>query len=91
MGQFGKIVSSDIFETRAAIMKETDSEIKYQMRCDTQNGFMHCYHLFPGIDLAYSTFEAFSCRMRNKAMPNILEIVAQGGLSANISVGMSHT
>ena len=34
MGQFGKIVSSDIFETRAAIMKETDSEIKYQMRCD---------------------------------------------------------
>ena len=59
MGQFGKIVSSDIFETRAAIMKETDSEIKYQMRCDTQNGFMHCYHLFPGIDLAYSTFEAF--------------------------------
>lgn len=74
MGQFGKIVSSDIFETRAAIMKETDVEIKYQMRCDTQNGFMHCYHLFPGIDLAYSTFEASSCRMRNRAMPNILEI-----------------
>ena len=36
--------------------------------------FMHCYHLFPGIDLAYSTFEASSCRMRNRAMPNILEI-----------------
>lgn len=64
----------DVFEARAAIMKETDVEIKYQMRCDTQNGFMHCYHLFPGIDLAYSTFEAFSCRMRSKAMPNILEI-----------------
>ena len=54
MGQFGKIVSSDIFETRAAIMKETDSEIKYQMRCDTQNGFMHCYHLFPGIFMSYA-------------------------------------
>ena len=64
----------DVFEARAAIMKETDAEIKYQMRCDTQSGFMHCYHLFPGIELAYSTFEASSCRMRNRAMPNILEI-----------------
>lgn len=36
----------DVFEARAAIMKETDTEIKYQMRCDTQSGFMHCYFLF---------------------------------------------
>lgn len=64
----------DVFETCAAIMKETEIEVKYQMRCDTQSGFMHCYHLFPGIDLAYSTFEASSCQMRSQALPNILEI-----------------
>lgn len=55
-------------------MEENENETKYQMQCDTPNGFMHCYHLFPGIDLAYSTFEASSCRMRSRAMPNILEI-----------------
>ena len=31
MGQFGKIVSSDIFETRAAIMKETYAKWLYAL------------------------------------------------------------
>lgn len=35
---------------------------------------MQCIHLFPGIDLAYTSFQAFSCFSRNKAMPHILEI-----------------
>lgn len=65
---------ADIFENRAIIIKQTKEDTRYQIQCDTPNGFMHCYHLFPGIELAYSTFEASSCRMRNKAMPNILEI-----------------
>ena len=69
-----EIVKPDVFGTKAKIMEENENETKYQMQCDTPNGFMHCYHLFPGIDLAYSTFEASSCRMRNRAMPNILEI-----------------
>ena len=69
-----EIVKPDVFGTKAKIMEENENETKYQMQCDTPNGFMHCYHLFPGIDLAYSTFEALSCRMRNRAMPNILEI-----------------
>ena len=65
---------ADIFENRAIIIKQTKEDTRYQIQCDAPNGFMHCYHLFPGIELAYSTFEASSCRMRNKAMPNILEI-----------------
>lgn len=69
-----EIAKLDVFGTKAKIMEENENETKYQMQCDTPNGFMHCYHLFPGIDLAYSTFEASSCRMRNRAMPNILEI-----------------
>lgn len=69
-----EIVKLDVFGTKAKIMEENENGTKYQMQCDTPNGFMHCYHLFPGIDLAYSTFEASSCRMRNRAMPNILEI-----------------
>ena len=35
---------------------------------------MRCYHLFPGIDLAYTTFKASSCFMRKQRMPHILEI-----------------
>ena len=69
-----EIVKPDVFGTKAKVMEENENETKYQMQCDTPNGFMHCYHLFPGIDLAYSTFEASSCRMRNRAMPNILEV-----------------
>lgn len=60
-----EIAKLDVFGTKAKIMEENENETKYQMQCDTPNGFMHCYHLFPGIDLAYSTFEASSCRMRN--------------------------
>lgn len=63
-----------IFDGRVSIINETENEIKYQMHCDTQNGFMHCYHLFHGIDLAFSTFHASSCSMRNNSMPNVLEI-----------------
>lgn len=50
-----EIVKPDVFGTKAKIMEENENETKYQMQCDTSNGFMHCYHLFPGIDLAYST------------------------------------
>lgn len=67
-------VQNEIFSVHSSIVKETESETKYQIPCDTSNGFMHCYHLFPGIDLAYSTFEAFSCSMRDHYIPNVLEI-----------------
>ena len=40
---------------------------------------MHCYHLFSGIDLAYSTFQASSCFMRNHVMSNVLEIASCQG------------
>ncbi len=63
-----------VFESGIVVDKSDAGEIKYQIQCDTHNGFMHCYHLFPGIDLAYSTFQASTCIMRSKSMPNILEI-----------------
>lgn len=65
---------SSAFKNNAEILSESENEIKYQINCDTSNGIMHCYHLFPGVDLAYSTFQAYSCSMRKKTMPNILEI-----------------
>lgn len=91
-----EIAKLDVFGTKAKIMEENENETKYQMQCDTPNGFMHCYHLFPGIDLAYSTFEASSCRMRNRAMPNILEIaychtVVPEDLSVSISMALLPT
>lgn len=63
-----------VFESGIVVDKSDAGEIKYQIQCDTHNGFMHCNHLFPGIDLAYSTFQASTCIMRSKSMPNILEI-----------------
>lgn len=65
---------SNAFESKVTVLTKDENEIKYQMDCDTPNGIMHCYHLFPGIDLAYSTFQASSCSMRDKTIPNILEI-----------------
>lgn len=62
------------FESETLIERTNTGRAKYQIQCDTHNGFMDCYHLFPGIDLAYSTFQASTCTMRSKSMPNILEI-----------------
>lgn len=63
-----------LYGSTAAVVSSSDHMTTYQIQCDTPDGYMHCYHLFPGIDLAYSTFQASSCFMRDKPMPNILEI-----------------
>ena len=63
-----------LFSTGAHILEKSNNGTKYQIECDTPNGTMQCIHLFPGIDLAYTSFQAFSCFSRNKAMPHILEI-----------------
>ena len=63
-----------LFSTGANILEKSNNGTKYQIECDTPNGTMQCIHLFPGIDLAYTSFQAFSCFSRNKAMPHILEI-----------------
>lgn len=67
-------MNSKIYGENNAIILQSLSETRYRIQCDTPDGYMHCYHLFPGIDLAYSTFRASSCFMRDKPMPNILEI-----------------
>ena len=82
-------VQKEIFSVHSSIVKETESETKYQIPCDTSNGFMHCYHLFPGIDLAYSTFEAFSCSMRDHYIPNVLgNCILQKPAALNVSISM---
>ena len=63
-----------IYGMNTSIIHETSTSCIYQMDCDTTMGYMKCYHLFPGIDVAYTTFTASYCKMRNKALPNILEI-----------------
>ena len=63
-----------LFSTGANILEKSNNGTKYQIECDTPNGTMQCIHLFPGIDLAYTSFQPFSCFSRNKAVPHILEI-----------------
>lgn len=63
-----------LFGTNAAVLHRSPDTTTYQIECDTPNGVMHCYHLFPGIDFAYTSFEASSCLMRDAPLPHILEI-----------------
>lgn len=57
-----------LFSTGANILEKSNNGTKYQIECDTPNGTMQCIHLFPGIDLAYTSFQALSCFSRNKAI-----------------------
>ena len=62
------------FSTGAYILEQNSNGIRYQIECDTPNGTMECYHLFPGIDLSYTTFYANSCFQREESFPHIIEI-----------------
>ena len=62
------------FTTGAHITEKSDSKIKYQIECDTPNGTMDCYHLFPGIDLCYTIFYANSCFQREESFSHVIEI-----------------
>ena len=60
--------------TRAAIVSNTNLITEYAINCDTPNGRMKTFHLFPGIDYALTTFEASSCDYRKEPVSSILEI-----------------
>lgn len=62
------------FEVGTQIVSETDLEVKYQIDCDTSDGVMHNYHLFPGIDISYTTFAANYCFQRNTSINHVIEI-----------------
>ncbi len=62
------------FHVGAYVLERSGSGIKYQIECDTPNGTMECYHLFPGIDLSYTVFYANSCFQRRESFPHIIEI-----------------
>ena len=63
-----------LFGAGTAVLMKTDAEVKYQIECDTPTGTMHNFHVFPGVELSYTTFYANSCFQRHKSMPNVLEI-----------------
>lgn len=62
------------FSAGAHILEKNSSGTKYQIECDTPNGTMDCHHLFPGIDLSYTTFYASSCFQRKESFPHVIEI-----------------
>lgn len=62
------------FHAGAHVLARDSNGIKYQIECDTPHGTMDCYHLFPGIDLSYTTFYANSCFQREESFPHIIEI-----------------
>lgn len=64
----------DLFGTGALVLENNPNATKYQIECDTPGGTMDCYHLFPGIDLSYTTFYANSCFQRKESFPHVMEI-----------------
>jgi AraC-like DNA-binding protein len=64
----------ELYGENAHIVSKNSSDTKYEIECDTPTGFMHCYHLFFGVELAYTSFQAGSCFKREASMPHILEI-----------------
>ena len=62
------------YGTGAAIVDISDSVTEYAINCDTPNGRMKVFHLFPGIYYALTTFEAASCDYRKNSVPDVIEI-----------------
>ena len=62
------------YGTGAAIVNTADSVTEYAINCDTPNGRMKVFHLFPGIDYALTTFEAATCDYRKNSAPDVIEI-----------------
>lgn len=63
-----------LFSAGAFVLERNQDEVKYRIACDTPNGTMDCYHLFPGIDLSYTTFYANACFQRRESLPHVMEI-----------------
>lgn len=63
------------YGTGAAIVDIADSVTEYAINCDTPNGRMKVFQLFPGIDYALTTFEAATCDYRKHSEPDVIEIV----------------
>ena len=63
-----------LFDSGVVVLEKTQNVTKYQIDCNTPDGTMDCYHLFQGIDLAYTTFYANSCFQRKNSLPHIIEI-----------------
>ena len=64
----------ELFGEGVSVLSRTLDTTKYRIECDTTDGTMNCYHLFPGIDLAYSRFQAASCFQRQRTLSHMIEI-----------------
>ena len=75
-------MSPEIFAGVGQPVEQSPERTIYAINCqpadgephDLAGGVMQCYHLFPGIDLAYTQFRAGRCRMRERAFSDVLEI-----------------
>lgn len=75
-------MSPEIFAGVGQPVEQSSERTIYAINCqpadgephDLAGGVMQCYHLFPGIDLAYTQFRAGRCRMRERAFSDVLEI-----------------
>ena len=62
------------YGVQSAVVHKTDSITEYAINCNTPNGRMRVFHLFPGIDYALTTFKASACDYRKNTKPDVLEI-----------------
>lgn len=64
---------TELYGISARLVREACDSIEYEIECNTQNGTMKFFHLFPGIDYAITAFSAFSCMPRRRSFPDVIE------------------
>ena len=62
------------YGVNAAVVRKTDNITVYSIACDTPNGKMKVFHLFPGIDYAETSFKTALCDYRKQTAAEVVEI-----------------
>lgn len=62
------------YGVNAAVVRKTDNITEYSIACDTPNGKMKVFHLFPGIDYAETSFKTALCDYRKQTAAEVVEI-----------------
>ena len=65
---------NELYGVTACAVHKTDNVTEYSVACDTPNGKMKVFHLFPGIDYAETSFRAASCNYRRQTAADVIEI-----------------
>lgn len=62
------------YGVNAAVVRKTDNITVYSIACDTPNGKMKVFHLFPGINYAETSFKTALCDYRKQTAAEVVEI-----------------